>query len=180
MSFLLKLKRWQFFILLVGFPLVIQMALIFAPVLVNRISSEMTHNLITIKELFFGILYLGWLYTLGTKLHAKLPNQVKMNLQIFLLFLTIPCVYMLSILIYISASGGMINNTMQVTPIILPIYLISIFCALYNMYFIARALRTVELHRPVTFGEWASDFFLICFFPIGIWMLQPRINRIFG
>lgn len=156
------------------------MALIFAPILVNRISFEIASNLLIITTLFFVILYFVWLYTLGTKLYAKLPNQVKMNLQIFLLFLTIPCVYILSVLIYMLASGGMINNTMQIAPIILPVHLFSIFCALYNMYFIARALRAVELHRSVTFGECVGDFFLIWFFPIGIWMLQPRINRIFG
>ena len=43
----------------------------------------------------------------------------------------------------------------------------------------AKALKTVEWQKPVTFSDFAGEFFLIWFFPIGIWIIQPRINKLF-
>jgi hypothetical protein len=33
--------------------------------------------------------------------------------------------------------------------------------------------------KPVTFSDFAGEFFLIWFFPVGIWIIQPRINKLF-
>jgi hypothetical protein len=54
------------------------------------------------------------------------------------------------------------------------------FCIFYCFYFTAKVLKTVELQKPVTFNDYAGEFFLIWFFPIGIWFIQPRINRLFN
>jgi len=53
------------------------------------------------------------------------------------------------------------------------------FCIFYSLYFIAKELKSVELQKPVTFSDFAGEFFLLWFFPIGIWIIQPRINKIF-
>ncbi|MBI3240197.1 MAG: hypothetical protein HYZ43_15335 [Flavobacteriia bacterium] len=39
-------------------------------------------------------------------------------------------------------------------------------------------LKSVELQREAVYTEYSSDFFLIWFFPVGVWSIQPRINRI--
>jgi hypothetical protein len=49
----------------------------------------------------------------------------------------------------------------------------------YCLYFNAKVLKAVELQKPVTFSEFAGEFFLIWFFPIGIWIIQPRLNKLF-
>jgi len=49
----------------------------------------------------------------------------------------------------------------------------------YCLYFNAKALKTAELQKPLTFSDFAGEFFLLWFFPIGIWILQPRINKLF-
>jgi hypothetical protein len=53
------------------------------------------------------------------------------------------------------------------------------FFIFYSLYFIAKELKSVELQKPVTFSDFAGEFFLLWFFPIGIWIIQPRINKIF-
>jgi len=60
------------------------------------------------------------------------------------------------------------------------VHLFSMFCLFYCLYFIAKALKTVELQRPVTFSDYAGEFFLLWFYPVGVWILQPRINQIFA
>jgi len=62
---------------------------------------------------------------------------------------------------------------------IIPIHLFSMFCIFYCMYFIAKEFKSVEVQKPVTFSDFAGEFFLLWFFPVGIWILQPRINKIF-
>jgi hypothetical protein len=64
--------------------------------------------------------------------------------------------------------------------IIFPLHLFSMFCIFYCLYFIAKSLKSVELQRPVTFNDYAGEFVLIWFFPIGVWVIQPRINNIFN
>jgi hypothetical protein len=46
------------------------------------------------------------------------------------------------------------------------------------MYFAAKTLKTVELKREATFSDFVGEFFLIWFNFIGIWILQPKINKI--
>jgi len=53
------------------------------------------------------------------------------------------------------------------------------FCIFYCLYFVAKALKSVELQREVTFNDYAGEFFLFWFSPIGVWVLQPRINKLF-
>jgi len=62
----------------------------------------------------------------------------------------------------------------------LPLFqLVALFCVFYIFYFNAKSLKAVELQRPVTFGDYIGEFFLLLFFPIGVWIIQPRINKIF-
>jgi hypothetical protein len=63
--------------------------------------------------------------------------------------------------------------------LIFPLHLFSMFCIFYCLYFNAKSLKSVELQKPVTFNDFAGEFFLIWFFPVGIWFLQPRINKLF-
>jgi hypothetical protein len=52
------------------------------------------------------------------------------------------------------------------------------FCIFYALYFNAKALKAVEWQKKVTLSDYVGDFFLIWFFPIGLWFIQPRINNI--
>lgn len=52
------------------------------------------------------------------------------------------------------------------------------YALLYYTAFPVRLLNTIEKEREVTFSDYILDSFLVIFFPIGIWILQPRINRI--
>jgi hypothetical protein len=38
-------------------------------------------------------------------------------------------------------------------------------------------VKTIELQREVTFSDFAGEFFLIWFYPVGIWIIQPKVNK---
>jgi hypothetical protein len=43
----------------------------------------------------------------------------------------------------------------------------------YNLYFVSKNLVVAETGKPASFHDYAGPFFLIWFFPIGIWFIQP-------
>ena len=46
------------------------------------------------------------------------------------------------------------------------------------MAFVAKTIQTAESQRTVSFGDYIGNFFLIWFLPIGVWILQPKINEL--
>jgi hypothetical protein len=51
------------------------------------------------------------------------------------------------------------------------------FGFLYSFYFVAKTFKTVELQREVAFSDFVGEFFLLLLFPIGVWIIQPKINK---
>src|SRR5258706_1398032 len=63
---------------------------------------------------------------------------------------------------------------------IIPLHLLAMFCMFYNLYFVAKNLRLAEIQKPLGFYEYSGQFFLLWFFPFGIWIIQPRINQLYA
>jgi len=55
--------------------------------------------------------------------------------------------------------------------------LLSFASSLHNYYFTARSYKTAELQRKTTFGEYVGEFFMSWFLFVGIWIMQPKLNR---
>ncbi len=178
---LLTLKHWQLFGLLMGLPIVFQFIAI-GSMFSSNDPSVMLYFFPIVMILFVG-LFFGWFYTLGTNLHKKLPTTATMNLNKFKIFFFIPVVYILFICVFMVGTFSNISSGGQPNPaifaIIIPLHLFSMFCIFYCLYFNAKALKTVEWQKSVTFSDFAGEFFLIWFFPIGIWIIQPRLNKLF-
>jgi hypothetical protein len=181
MTKLLTLKHWQIFSLLIGLPMVFQFI---------AMGSIMTSNNPTTIFVVFPIImilivgiFFGWFYALGTNLHKMLPETTKMNLTRFKIFLFIPVAYMLFLSVFMLVMFFNVSSDGRPNPLIfaliVPLHLFSMFCIFYCLYFNAKALKTVEWQKPVTFSDFAGEFFLIWFFPIGIWFIQPRLNKLF-
>lgn len=181
MTKLLTLKHWQLFVLLMGLPTIFQFVII-GSIIISR-NPTIFFIAFPIMMIFFVTFFFGWFYALGTNLHKKLPATVAMNLTRFKIFLFIPVVYMLLISVFIFGLFSNFSSGVEPNPaifaLIVPLHLFSMFCIIYCLYFIAKALKTVEWQKPVTFSDFAGEFFLIWFFPIGIWIIQPRLNKLF-
>jgi len=181
MKKLLTLKHWQLFGILIGIPILFEFLIIG-----SFFFGEGLRNIFFIFPLMMIVsigLFFGWFYTLGTNLYKKLPPTATMNLKRFKIFLFIPVIYMA--ILPISMFGIFSTMPSGSTPdsalfaLIIPIHFFCMFCMFYCLYFNAKALKTVECQRPLTFSDFAGEFFLIWFFPVGIWILQPRINKLF-
>ena len=189
-------KHWQLFLLTFG------LAIIFDIVIFTTAFGQMAKGnslaffnvfkfFPLIMLIYVGITF-GWFWAVGITLQNKVPETVTMKTTKFKIFFTIPFVYILLITIFLgilffpllnspNSGNGFFAAGYQmgiISIIIIPLHLFSMFGILYCLYFAAKTLKTIELQREVTFSDFAGEFFLIWFFPIGIWFIQPRINRL--
>lgn len=195
-NWFLKAKHWQLFLLTFGLPFIFQIISMVSMVTssLSRGESEvepafafsyiMPFFIIMIFILMFGLM--GWMWSMTTGLQKMLPDQVSMNQRLFKIFFFIPVVYLFVFIGFFfwsfqSAFADPNFNPENIATgfaIIFPIHLFSMFCLFYVLYFTAKTIKTVELQRDVTFGDFAGEFFLLWFYPIGVWLIQPRINKL--
>jgi len=64
--------------------------------------------------------------------------------------------------------------------LILPLHLFVMICMFYLLYFVSKSLVMAETNKPASFCDYAGPFFLLWFFPVGIWIVQPRVNRLYS
>lgn len=197
----LKAKHWQLFALMFVVPLAIQIVLVFTVVRnflalsasapgndPGNVFRDFIYYPIFIIYLLF--LHFGWYWSVGVKLQSKIPDEHKLKTGMFKLFLIFPLVYIIAFSFamywFISILGGLqfqigeaIGPWMGFVPFLLfPLNLFCLFCAIYCIYFTARTIKTAEQKKAVRFDDFVGEFFLIMFFPIGVWILQPRLNKL--
>lgn len=186
MKKILKAKHWQVFIVLFVLPMVIQMA--FMAVMVINIISAADRNpeeiykvirFVPIVMLVYIVPFYVWLWSVAIGLQKYQPKELVIRTRLFKLLLLFSAVYYLfyaSLIAHLMAMQGSFNPLLFVA--IIPFNLVAAFCMLYSFFLAAKIFKTAELQRPVTFGDFVGEFFLIWFYPIGIWFIQPKINKI--
>jgi len=152
----------------------------------TNLDTKMIFTIFPIIMIILTVVFFGWFWSVAIGLQKKVPNNVRMKVKKFKIFFFIPMIYILLISIFIGTSlngltengtepnGGLIGS---LVAIIVPIHLFSMFCIFYSLYFVAKTFKTVELQREVSFSDFAGEFFMIWFYPIGIWIIQPKINK---
>lgn len=180
----LKAKHWQLFLLMFGIPMIFQfviMGIIFANVgSGNNPDPSIMFNYMKffpiMMILFMGVFF-GWFWSVAIGLQSKIPEGVKMKVKKFKIFFFTPLIYILFFLGFFmtTMTGGGPNPA--IFAVIVPLHLFSMFCMFYILYFVAKTFKTVELQREVSFSDFAGEFFMIWFYPIGVWIIQPKINK---
>lgn len=190
---LLKAKHWQIFLLTFGIPLGFQFGLMISIIL--NVATQTHPNpewMISYMRFFPAIMILfvsisfAWFWSVAVGLQKKVPADVSMKVKKFKILFFIPLVYILILMVFfsVSISGFMMGSAEPnvgiiggIIAVIFPLHLFSMFCIFYSLYFVAKTFKTIELQREVKFGDFAGEFFMIWFYPIGIWILQPKINQ---
>lgn len=173
------MKAWQLFVLLIVVPFVLYSGLMVYVFTGNHFDS-LFRLFAMIIFLFTGLLF-GWIYVLGINLFKKMPSSLSSGLTKFRIAICIPAMYILLISIFMSLTLPTANPPqLSILALIIPLHLISMACILYCLYFVAKALKTAEWQQPVSFSDYLGEFFLLGFFPVGVWLIQPRINKLFS
>lgn len=185
----LRAKHWQLFVLTFGLPLFIQIILMLSTFMNIAVNNDpnptfmMTYfTIFPIIMLIFMGAFFGWFWAVAVGLQPKTPDDVKMKVGKFKFFFFVPVIYILFFIgfMFSTMNGALQNGTppsIGMIGLIIPLHFFSMFCIFYCLYFVAKTFKTVELQRKVSFSDFAGEFFMIWFYPIGIWIIQPKINK---
>lgn len=163
----LSMDRFVLFIL-IAFPITIS-----APGLIPGV----------INKLIWGATYfclLCWLYAIAYKASESLTNQGWAT-NIF----RATCLFMFSTVCWFVL---LLFRTTKVTThyhgVGINYYEPVLFQAAFEASFLlvlilaAKILVSAERQKDATFREFFSTFLLLIFFPIGVWFIQPRVQRL--
>nr|WP_298992836.1 hypothetical protein [uncultured Polaribacter sp.] len=119
------------------------------------------------------ILFTYWTLKVGENLYYKLENRSILNLKRFKIQIAFVVIYYAIILVFggYEITDENINSYGFKAWIIIPLHLILMFFIFHTIYFLSKCI--VELRKK---NEKVLLYMLgFWFFPIGIWIIQPRI-----
>ncbi len=185
----LNAKHWQLFIPTFVLPILLQF--IFMGVLVSGFASEdnfdmefvfIVFKIFPIFMILISAVYFGWFWSIAVGLDKEIPEDLKLNLGRFKLLFGFALAYIILISLVVGflfpVLFTMIGAPSGIFGVIFILHIFAMFCMFHNLYFVAKTIKTAELQREVSFGDFVGEFFLLWFFPIGIWIVQPQINKI--
>ena len=160
MKFILKLKHWQVFLILS--------------------LASITSNFEWVGQDFFNlaintfgvIIYFLWYFAVGLELTEHLPPRIELGRPMFIIN---AFVLTLSMLILIIVFNGEFSSN-GFFGFVWVIYLM--YAIVQFIFFPARALKSVEQQAEVGFDQYFGYFLLMLFWPIGIWWIQSKLNKI--
>lgn len=175
------MKHWQIFALTVGIIFIFQLFFILRLLLTDHFLNGIIYYYILFLLFPFVILVL-WYYAMGISINSLLPEHLKKKALFFKITSFFPLIYFLLVFLIFGIILG--KSSVDIDPLfifilILPAHLFSMFCIFYLFYFCSKSLKTYELQKKVKFVDFATEFILLWFSPIGIWIIQPRINKIY-
>jgi len=170
-AFFLRAKHWQIFLVLVGVPYIATFA---EYILVGEQSLQ---RLDDSRLLLLGVLtalemigFLSWFWFIGSFLCSIVRPTLRPKTRFFSVAMAYPVIY-----------GFTVPKLFRSAPsaVILPLHLFALACLTYVFYFVSKCLSLAETGRPKSFSRFAGTFFLLWFFPIGVWIIQPKVNRLY-
>lgn len=172
---LLRAKSWQIFGLVIGLSALGQII-----AAISLIRNMQNPDELLKVPLGFGIVmvltmccFLGWYWCIGSFLTSRVATELRLSLRFFRFALVYPAIYILFFMYVFQVPN------VDLFLLVFPLHFFAMFCLFYLLYFVAKSLVLAETGRPASFNDYAGPFFLIWFFPIGIWFIQPRINRLY-
>ena len=167
MSFFLKLRHWELFLML-ALPTV--MTLMFGIPLKPLVVASI--------GLFMLLVLFLWMFSIGNWSNRRLPEARRLNPLPFAAGLVVPIVYLVMyIFLYIPqlADGAPARPPLW----LLPMHMLSLAGIFYGIWYTARQLKSLQENEEADFLIFSSTFFLLFIFPLGVWLIQPGVNELY-
>lgn len=174
-SFLLRAKHWQLFLSLAA-PLVTMqiLGLSFMSISVSSWHELAARDYIVmaIWELT-ALCVLAWLGSIGLFLRSIERPELRMRARFFCISIAMATLY------FVIVIPSQVCKASVLATVAVPLGPLWLVGMLYIIYFVSKNLVMAERGSPVSFDQYIGWFFLLWFFPIGIWIIQPKVNRLF-
>ncbi len=174
LAFFLRAQAWQLFLLNTAPALLV---LSFVP------QTGFTPVILILALTICAVPWLLWLHTLGATLGRVTQKVVRPHMAFFSFNIVYSLVFLLGfafLLAEIFRRGSVGEEFSLVLGLAIPAQLYAAFAIYHSVYYVARRLTIVELQRKASVGEVLQNFVLMFFFPIGVWITQPKIRGLFA
>ena len=143
-----------------------------AIIVLSILSGTLIGSILTFIWL---VLFTLWTLGVGKALHALLPDTSTLNLNRFYMQIGFVIVYLFYIIVF--TDGGYEINNENIDSfgwkvwIIIPLHLFFMYSIIHTIYFLSRCITTLR-SKNEGYGWYMLGFWV---YPIGIWMIQPKI-----
>jgi hypothetical protein len=177
MKRLLEITHWQLFLISWGIVTLFFIGLLIKPILIGQS--------LLIWIILFPVALINcftWVWSTVKVLIATIPAEVRPKTKLFKICFWIPAIYTVYILAFMYFNLFVrkvpsLNADLEL-KMHSALILLSSICILYGLSFAARIIKTAELRRNVNVYEYLPEFALMLFAPIGLWIIQPRLNKL--
>jgi hypothetical protein len=181
---MVKFLKWssaKLFAVLVGMPLLLLLLMAF---FVPRMNDLDVLIFLAIAYQVYQLVFLLWVYSVTTKLSVTLEEKVRPNLAKFkmvcklTLIMELALTFMTSWMVY-AAGGNHPEQTLNLlTYLFGPLNVIVLGGLLYSIWSASQVVYRLEKQNNFTSVKFGTDLILMILFPVGVWFIQPRINRL--
>jgi len=181
LRYLLHARHWQVFLFSFGILVlyrIIAVLTVFAGTGGGRQpDTSLIEGFASVYPLFVFLallVYFLWIWAVAKHLNPLIDPQWRPPLLRFRLFFFLSLFYILALLVWVMLRGGLPFEYIY----LLPVHFLVMCAFIYCVFFAAKTIRLVELQRKLIFQDYFGEFVMVAMFPIGIWLLQPRVNRL--
>lgn len=134
-----------------------------------------------ITALWLLVCFTAWFWIVGHSLFKEFGSSTNFAFRLFKVCLVVP----ITMIVFIVFLVGITLITpdqfanIPVYNILNRLQAIGIFSLIYCAHFVAKYLKSVENNKISSFAEYVPTFILLWIFPVGIFFVQNRINKIF-
>lgn len=169
MKIYLSARHWQLFLVVIGSVFLVQELVAIANTNVGAFGS-----LALVLPVFIpAALFFGWLWSISSACFKALPMELAYSPKYMQASLIYALVYLVSGGVFFFAPGG----HLPFYAIIM--HLLAMAAIFYALAFTAKQLIKLEQGKDVSFFSYSGPFFLLWFFPLGVWFIQPKVNQLF-
>jgi len=193
MDIFLRAKHWQLFLAFIVLPFIIGIC-----IMINMLMSIVPGDgppdpaaifshlkFIPVAVVLVVAGKMCWQWAVAIQLQRLAPQGLQFKNTMFKIFFCYTIIFYPVFFVFIFsfiASFNMAANMPDPSQFIwfialFPLSFFNTFCMFYCYYYTAKTLKTVELQREVTFSDFILESVLVWFFFVGVWILQPKINK---
>lgn len=188
MELFVKAKHWHLFLIVIGIPFVLSMIANLLALSRTVDAEGVYHQDIGVPMVFLPWLaYYLWIWSAGMIL-GRYVKPADAHPVLFSWGLALSAVLSFGLLLYFilqTPSGGDNLNEVPVSQTSGAFYaalVLTTFISLSLLFLclshVAKTLVRAERKSSIRSADYFGEFIMALFFPIGIWLLQPRINAL--
>ena len=146
---------------------------IFLSIIFISILSETAIGYVLL--IIWAMLFTFWTLKVGESLHRRLNDKSILNLKRFKLQILFVVVYIIIVFSFSKNGYHITNENIDEFGwkvwVIIPMHLLLMYSIIHTIYFLSKCITTLR-NKKEGFGWYMLGFWM---FPIGIWIIQPRI-----